>query len=35
MQELCNSIKGPNLWIEKGEKMQTKGIGKIFNKIIV
>jgi hypothetical protein len=37
MQELCDSIKTPNLknmGIEEGEKMQAKGTGNIFNKII-
>jgi hypothetical protein len=37
MQELSNSIKRPNqriMGIEKGEKMQAKGICNIFNKII-
>jgi hypothetical protein len=37
MQELCNSIKRPNLQtmgIEEGEEVQAKGIGNIFNKII-
>jgi predicted nucleic acid-binding Zn-ribbon protein len=37
MQELRDSIKGPNLRImgvEEGEKMQDKGICNIFNKII-
>jgi hypothetical protein len=38
MQELSNSIKRPNLritGIEKGEKVQAKGICKIFNEIII
>jgi hypothetical protein len=37
MQELSNSIKGPNLkimGIEEGEEVQAKGICNIFNKII-
>jgi hypothetical protein len=37
MQEFCNSIKRPNLWIigtEEGQEVQVKGIGKISNKII-
>jgi hypothetical protein len=37
MQELNNSIKRQNLrimGIEEGEKVQTKGIRNIFNKII-
>jgi hypothetical protein len=37
MQELTNSIKRPNLriiGIEKGKKVQAKGIYNIFNKII-
>jgi chromosome segregation ATPase len=37
MQELSDSIKTPNLrimGIEEGEEVQTKGICKIFNKII-
>jgi hypothetical protein len=36
MQELCNSIKSPNLLfmgITEGEEVQVKGIGNIFNKI--
>jgi archaeosine-15-forming tRNA-guanine transglycosylase len=37
MQELTNSIKGPNLrimGIEEAEEVQAKGISNIFNKII-
>jgi phosphatidate phosphatase PAH1 len=37
MQELTNSIKISNLrimGIEEGEEMQSKGILKVFNKII-
>jgi hypothetical protein len=37
MQELNNSIKRPNLrimGIEEGEKVQTKGMHNIFNKIV-
>jgi phosphatidate phosphatase PAH1 len=37
MQELTDSIKGPNLrimGIEEGEEVQAKGIHDIFNKII-
>jgi hypothetical protein len=37
MQELTDFIKRPNLrimGIEEGEEVQTKGINKIFNKII-
>jgi chromosome segregation ATPase len=37
MQELTDSIKRPNLrimGIEEGEKVETKGIHNIFNKII-
>jgi hypothetical protein len=36
MQELCNSVKRPNLrnmGIEEGEEVQAKGICNIFNKI--
>jgi predicted RNase H-like nuclease (RuvC/YqgF family) len=38
MQELTNSIKRPNLrimGIEEGEEVQAKGMGNIFNKIIM
>jgi hypothetical protein len=37
MKELSNSIKRPNLGImgtEEGDKVQSKGIHNIFNKII-
>jgi hypothetical protein len=37
MQELTDSIKRPNLrimGIDKGEKVQAKGMNNIFNKII-
>jgi hypothetical protein len=37
MQEFSKSIKNPNLRImdiEEGEKVQTKGISNIVNKII-
>jgi hypothetical protein len=37
MQELTDSIKGPNLrimGIEEGEEVQAKGVHNIFNKII-
>jgi hypothetical protein len=37
MQELCDSIKRPNLQIMGiigGEEVQAKGIGNIINKII-
>jgi hypothetical protein len=37
MQELCNSIKRPNLrkmGIKEREEVQAKGIGNIFSKII-
>jgi hypothetical protein len=37
MQELCNSIKRPNLQIkdiEEGKEVQAKGIENIVNKII-
>jgi hypothetical protein len=37
MQELCDSIKRPNLRImdtEEGEAIQAKGICNLFNKII-
>jgi hypothetical protein len=37
MQELTDSIKGPNLrmkGIGEGEEVQVKGIHNIFNKII-
>jgi hypothetical protein len=38
VQELSNSIKGPNLRIigtEEGEEVQAKVICNIFNKIII
>jgi hypothetical protein len=37
MQEICDSIKRPNLQImgiKEGEEVQAKDIGNIFNKII-
>jgi hypothetical protein len=37
MQEICTSIKTPNLQImgiKEGEDVQAKGISNIFNKII-
>jgi hypothetical protein len=38
MQELTDSIKRPNLrimGIKEGEEIQAKGMGNIFNKIIM
>jgi hypothetical protein len=32
MQELTDSIKKPNMGIEKGEEVQEKGMHNIFNK---
>jgi hypothetical protein len=37
MQDIWDTMKGPNLQIigiEEGEKIQTKGIDNLFNKII-
>jgi hypothetical protein len=37
MQELCDTIKRPNLWtvgIDEGEKIESKGIDNLFNTTI-